>query len=289
MKIYFPQNRHNTEKVVYFLLLDRKLRNPCFEDTEDIRSKNENSDPPRKRIDSIQLNGQQHRLSLGNISEGSPIASRRALAVQQARKNSVTGTTPNSSPMNSPKPPHRTSGMSEFSSTTSLQTPPGSPSSTNTPWRNRLHTIKNSLIGSPRFHRRKLQIPTQEDLGMTAENSAELTKRSWFGSLMGNSNEREEQHVVMIKNKTLSQIKADLVHAFLSTPDLSHSVLSPSSFRAEYRRSGGTSMFTRNVKFQVDVSSASSASSASVQMQENPSSQQQLHCVTFTLLSGKLN
>ena len=28
--------RHNTEKVIYFLLLDRKLKNPCDEDTEEV-------------------------------------------------------------------------------------------------------------------------------------------------------------------------------------------------------------------------------------------------------------
>ena len=33
--------RHNTEKVVYFLLLDRKLRNPAHEDEEDIKAKSE--------------------------------------------------------------------------------------------------------------------------------------------------------------------------------------------------------------------------------------------------------
>ena len=38
-------------------------------------------DPPRKRIDTRQLNGQSSRLSLGNISEGSPLSSRRALAI----------------------------------------------------------------------------------------------------------------------------------------------------------------------------------------------------------------
>ena len=32
---------HNTEKVVYFLLLDRKLRNPCKDDDEDIKAKSE--------------------------------------------------------------------------------------------------------------------------------------------------------------------------------------------------------------------------------------------------------
>lgn len=34
-------SRHNTEKVVYFLLLDRKLRNPSIEDDVEIKSKTE--------------------------------------------------------------------------------------------------------------------------------------------------------------------------------------------------------------------------------------------------------
>ena len=41
-----------------------------------------------------------------------------------------------------------------------------------------------------------------------------LTKKSWFGALMGV--EKDEHHFVMIRDKPLSQIKGDLVHAFLS-------------------------------------------------------------------------
>ena len=36
-----------------------------------------------------------------------------------------------------------------------LPTPPGSPSSVH--WRSRLNSIKNNFLGSPRFHRRKMQ------------------------------------------------------------------------------------------------------------------------------------
>ena len=36
-----------------------------------------------------------------------------------------------------------------------LPTPPGSPSAAH--WRSRLSSIKNNFLGSPRFHRRKLQ------------------------------------------------------------------------------------------------------------------------------------
>ncbi len=36
-----------------------------------------------------------------------------------------------------------------------LPTPPGSPSAAH--WRSRLNSIKNNFLGSPRFHRRKMQ------------------------------------------------------------------------------------------------------------------------------------
>ena len=40
-----------------------------------------------------------------------------------------------------------------------------------------------------------------------------MAKRSWFGGLMGME---QEHHFVMVRDKTFSQVKADLVHAFLS-------------------------------------------------------------------------
>ncbi|XP_052827895.1 serine/threonine-protein kinase BRSK2 isoform X10 [Octopus bimaculoides] len=259
-------SKHNTEKVVYFLLLDRKLRNPSIEDDIEIRSRND-ADPPRKRVDAVQLNGSQSRLSLGSISEGSPVASRRALAIQQVRKASITGS-PGSSPLSSPKLSQRATPTNS-----PTNTPPTSPRITPAPWKTRLHTIKNSFLGSPRFHRRKLQVPTSDDLGCTPESSPEMTKRSWFGALMGT--EREEHHFVIVRDKPLSQVKADLVHAFLSTPDMSHSVVSTTTFRAEYRRSSSASMFSRNVRFQVDIS-------PSPGYENNGES----YCLTFTLISG---
>lgn len=41
-----------------------------------------------------------------------------------------------------------------------------------------------------------------------------LAKRSWFGNFI--SLEKEEQIFVLIRDKPLSSIKADIVHAFLS-------------------------------------------------------------------------
>ncbi|VDN96757.1 unnamed protein product [Rodentolepis nana] len=161
---------HNTEKVIYFLLLDRKIRSPCYEDPDEIRTRSSTKSelvaiklktiyflsilydkstedrsitrdpidssckgvyssavdvhvridlqliekilalvyPPRKRIDSLRLgiNGTV-RLSLGDLSEGSPLAGRRGLAVQKLRKQSastnldIRSSTP-ASPISSP-------------------------------------------------------------------------------------------------------------------------------------------------------------------------------------------
>jgi hypothetical protein len=67
-----------------------------------------------------------------------------------SRKASLSSS-PSSSPISSVRIPAR--GPTHSPSAT----PPGSPAIQNNPWRSRLHTIKNSFLGSPRFHRRKLQ------------------------------------------------------------------------------------------------------------------------------------
>lgn len=51
-------------------------------------------------------------------------------------------------------------------------------------------------------------------MSLTPESSPELTKRSWFGTLMGS--ERDETYTILVKGKPLASIKADLIHAFLS-------------------------------------------------------------------------
>lgn len=80
--ISFPFScSHNTEKVIYFLLLDRKRRKPAVEDDDElIRPKNDIldvMDPPRKRLDICRLNGQSN-YAYGQISEGSPLTPRRS-------------------------------------------------------------------------------------------------------------------------------------------------------------------------------------------------------------------
>ncbi|XP_051995262.1 serine/threonine-protein kinase BRSK1-like isoform X2 [Xyrauchen texanus] len=165
-------------------------------------------------------------------------------------------------------------------------TPPSSPggsggmaASSSAHWRTRLNSFKNNLLGSPRFHRRRLQVPTSEDMSsLTPESSPELAKKSWFGNFI--SLEREEQIFVVIRDKPLSSIKADIVHAFLSIPSLSHSVISQTSFRAEYKSSGGPSVFQKPVKFQVDIAFSEG------EREREGKRETGIYSVTFTLLSG---
>ncbi|XP_069575877.1 serine/threonine-protein kinase BRSK2-like isoform X8 [Brachyistius frenatus] len=291
----------NQEKMIYFLLLDRKERYPSHED-QNLPPRNEMADPPRKRVDSPMLSRHGKRrperksMEVLCVTEGgSPVPVRRAIdmATHGQRSRSISGassglsTSPLSSPRVTPHPSPRGSPLPTPKGTpvhtpkdspagTPSPTPPPSPSIGGMPWRTRLNSIKNSFLGSPRFHRRKMQVPTQEDMSsLTPDSSPELAKKSWFGNFI--NLEKEEQIFIVIRDKPLSSIKADIVHAFLSIPSLSHSVISQTSFRAEYKSTAGPTVFQKPVKFQVDITYTESTGAT----KENG-----IYSVTFTLLSG---
>ncbi|KAM9545700.1 serine/threonine-protein kinase BRSK2 isoform 6-T6 [Salvelinus alpinus] len=311
----------NQEKMIYFLLLDRKERYPSQED-QNLPPRSEIADPPRKRVDSPMLNRHGKRrperksMEVLSVTDGgSPVPVRRAIDMathgqsksvfskslditnanltKEERSRSISGassglsTSPLSSPRVTPHPSPRGSPLptpkgtpvhtpKESPAGTPSPTPPPSPSIGGLPWRTRLNSIKNSFLGSPRFHRRKMQVPTQEDMSsLTPDSSPELAKKSWFGNFI--NMEKEEQIFVVIRDKPLSSIKADIVHAFLSIPSLSHSVISQTSFRAEYKSTAGPTVFQKPVKFQVDITYTESTAAT----KENG-----IYSVTFTLLSG---
>uniref|UniRef100_A0A8C0FHL3 BR serine/threonine kinase 2 n=1 Tax=Bubo bubo TaxID=30461 RepID=A0A8C0FHL3_BUBBB len=321
----------NQEKMIYFLLLDRKERYPSHED-EDLPPRNE-IDPPRKRVDSPMLNRHGKRrperksMEVLSVTDGgSPVPARRAIEMAQhgQRSRSISGAssglstsplssprvsgaasrsvgpihshillpsstdpstksipiiqvTPHPSPRGSPLPTPKGTPVhtpKESPAGTPNPTPPSSPSIGGMPWRTRLNSIKNSFLGSPRFHRRKLQ-GTQYSKPSLSFHHVRLAKKSWFGNFI--NLEKEEQIFVVIKDKPLSSIKADIVHAFLSIPSLSHSVISQTSFRAEYKSTGGPAVFQKPVKFQVDITYTEGGEA----QKENG-----IYSVTFTLLSG---
>uniref|UniRef100_A0A4W3J2Z1 BR serine/threonine kinase 2 n=1 Tax=Callorhinchus milii TaxID=7868 RepID=A0A4W3J2Z1_CALMI len=335
-------DEENQEKMIYFLLLDRKERYPSHED-EDLPPRVD-IDPPRKRVDSPMLNRHGKRrperksMEVLSVTDGgSPVPARRAIEMAQhgQRSRSISGAssglstsplssprsqqpavtspyqlsvpsvqttplslirlipstdpstksipiiqvTPHPSPRGSPLPTPKGTPVhtpKESPASTPNPTPPSSPSIGGMPWRTRLNSIKNSFLGSPRFHRRKLQVPTPEEMSsLTPESSPELAKKSWFGNFI--NLDKEEQIFVVIKDKPLSSIKADIVHAFLSIPSLSHSVMSQTSFRAEYKSTGGPAVFQKPVKFQVDIT----YTEGNEAQKENG-----IYSVTFTLLSG---
>ncbi|XP_035989970.1 serine/threonine-protein kinase BRSK1 isoform X1 [Fundulus heteroclitus] len=217
--------------------------------------------------------------------------------------------TPLGTPVHHPHHPSTTPPSSSSSSSSSRAeggggvgslslTPPSSPgggggmaASSPAHWRTRLNSFKNNLLGSPRFHRRKLQdlslpVPTSEDMSsLTPESSPELAKKSWFGNFIGL--EKEEQIFVVIRDKPLSSVKADIVHAFLSIPSLSHSVISQTSFRAEYKSSGGPSVFQKPVKFQVDIAFSEGERERERERSEREGRRETgIYSVTFSLISG---
>ncbi|TMS05769.1 Serine/threonine-protein kinase BRSK2 [Larimichthys crocea] len=171
--------------------------------------------------------------------------------------------TPHPSPRGSPLPTPKG---------TPVHTPKDSPAGTPYPnaapqsihWR-------HALEDAPQLHQEQLPglttLPPQE--------TPRLAKKSWFGNFI--NLEKEEQIFIVIKDKPLSSIKADIVQAFLSIPSLSHSVISQTSFRAEYKSTAGPTVFQKPVKFQVDITYTESTAAT----KENG-----IYSVTFTLLSG---
>ncbi|VVC96495.1 unnamed protein product [Leptidea sinapis] len=230
-------SHHNTEKVIYFLLLERKRRRPARDDEPRPPALAAPSDPPRKRLDTCRVNGQSAHF--GQISEGSPITPRRSQFRSYATPSvfirwksshsriSARYTLFLSSPSVREHHHQRANSTGPTISLNIIGTA-GTPAA---PWRTRLATIKNSFLGSPRFHRRKMQA-SSEEVHLTPESSPELTKRSWFGSLLL-SVDKEETFTALVKGKPLATVKADLIHAFLSV-DISTITKAPGENGKEY-------------------------------------------------------
>uniref|UniRef100_A0A1I8JK89 non-specific serine/threonine protein kinase n=1 Tax=Macrostomum lignano TaxID=282301 RepID=A0A1I8JK89_9PLAT len=331
--------QHNTEKVIYFLLMDRKLRNPCMDDPDEIRSRNSTPDPPRKRTDSLRLHANSVCGSpqLGyQLSEGSPVAGRRALTVQSYRKTSLSASggggsgSSTAAAIDSGMAPSITIGAESSAASAAAAAVGNSASTAAVPsQQHRLSSLKASLattLGSPRFHRRSKavaantgasQSPTAGATGAAADHSSrggtpeaspELTRRSWFTAFLpGSANSNSENsgdnsgssHVVLIRDRPLNRIKADLIHALLQTPDLIHTVLSPTAFRAELRRPGASGSAAAAAASggggASGAAAAASAAAASLLMGRpvkfqveihRPDPDRTLYAVNFLLISG---
>ncbi|PAV64771.1 hypothetical protein WR25_26259 isoform A [Diploscapter pachys] len=236
----------------------------------------------------------EQRLEQEKLMNGRELKKQNSRDSSSARKEGSKGSTKEDKynhGSNMSESMHCGSGISSnVSSTNSLiagnsQTSIGSAASSSGPWRSKLTNIKNSFLGTPRFHRRKMSNGSSESDAEDAQiiDTSDLVKKSWFGSLTSSmSVERDDTHCVPVQGKTLNGIKAELIRAFLTIHELSHSVVGQNSFRVEYKRGPtvGGSVFSRGVKMTVDII---------------PSPQQIMHAgemptyvVQFTLLAGPM-
>jgi hypothetical protein len=157
------------------------------------------------------------------------------------------------------------------------------PSPNSNQWRHKLTNLKQTFqnVGTPRFHRRPKVLLTESDSSTTSYSPSqygttpEATKKSLFHHIIDAM--QEDHHMIIVKDRPLSTIKTDLIHAFLSTPDLVHNVLSGTQYRCEYRRPDRSSMFQRNIRFHVEICTVKS----------NDSSAPDTYYVTFTLITGQ--
>ncbi|KAF7630881.1 Protein kinase domain-containing protein [Meloidogyne graminicola] len=181
------------------------------------------------------------------------------------------------------------------------------------PWHSKLSsTIKNSILGTPRFHRKSVggnnnisstnyntvSNNTESDTecnggggGTSATNlsdsTSDLVKKSFFGSLSISGAERDDTPCIPVQNKTLAEIKAELIRLFLTIHELSHSVIGQNSFRVEYKRLPYIG-FSRGVKFQVDIITPPNQRKEDSQNLIICSDTTDFYVVQFTLISGPL-
>ncbi len=153
-KRIFP--RHNTEKVIYFLLLDRKLKNPCDEDNDEVLSRSRTIDPPRKRVDKFKTSGGQY----SQLTVGSPVVGRRGFVhMNHGPRHQSCHTTPLQSPCTSPivtsKDMFNTRDSSQTIDSDSISISSNNSNNINQQIRSRINSFKITMFSAPKFYRRK--------------------------------------------------------------------------------------------------------------------------------------
>ncbi|KRY32808.1 Serine/threonine-protein kinase BRSK2 [Trichinella spiralis] len=302
-------NKHNAEKVIYFVLLDRKMKRPVSEDDDPncLKLVKTNADPPRKRMDfsrNKRKNKRQNFTAFSQnfscISDGSPANHsadfRRASGNevyfpsspvvmprgrQHSRENMFL------SPRNFAKSRGKVvSKPNEFLSNENIQNSPTdrttvlpstfSSSMVDQNWRMRLQNLKASFTGSP--HLSTSIKPSSED--SVVLETADLVKRSWFDNLTKSRSEmeKEDELYLPIQGASLNSVKTILTRAFLTINGLSHTVTGPSLFSVHLRNCGKTKLLSRTVKIDVNVMKTGELDNS-----DNGESQ---FIIKFTLIAG---
>ncbi|KRZ29910.1 Serine/threonine-protein kinase BRSK2 [Trichinella pseudospiralis] len=291
-------NKHNAEKVIYFVLLDRKMKRPVSEDDDPncLKLVKSNADPPRKRMDfsrnvyqnfscisdgSPANHSADFRRTSGNeiYLPASPIAMPRGR--QHSRENMFLA------PRNFAKSRGKVvSKPNEFFSNENIQNSPTdrtivlpstfSSSMVDQNWRMRLQNLKASFTGSP--HLSTSIKPSSED--SVVLETADLVKRSWFDNLTKSRSEmeKEDELYLPIQGASLNSVKTILTRAFLTINGLSHTVTGPSLFSVHLRNCGKTKLLSRTVKIDVSVMKTGEL--------DNSNNGESQFIIKFTLIAG---
>lgn len=246
--------KHNTEKVIYFLLLDRKLKNPCDEDNDEVLARSRTVDAPRKRIDKFKTSGGQY----SQLTVGSPVVGRRGFVVNHGPRHQSCHTTPLQSPCTSPIVTSKDMFLRDSSQnidSDNISISSNNSNNINQQIRSRINSFKITMFSAPKFYR-----PPDKQVPDSPNMSIDPGSKSWFqrwNFRQENINtaqpeqDREKEFTYVINDRPLNSVKADLIHAFLSTQDLIHNINSPSLFRCEYR--SPEKFISRNVRFKVEI------------------------------------
>jgi len=291
--------RHNTEKVIYFLLLERKVKSPCNEDDEDLSLRFRTVDAPRKRIDRVKIPCGLY----SQLTVGSPMIGKRGLIIQPRHQSCHT--TPLQSPCTSPLPlTKELVNMPDFTPSISRAYPKGSLSETpdnmsllssnspnlNQQIRSRINSLKK--ISLQKFSKRKLVTPENvtDSPGPTNTLNTPEHTRSLFQRLSLNSSSQpvEKEFSFIITDRPFNTVKAHLIHAFLMIKDLKHSINSPNLFCCEFRYT--EKFLTHALRFKVeiiaDLNNNTSTNTNALKPIDNKVQQYPSYKIQFTLISG---
>ena len=143
-------------------------------------------------------------------------------------------------------------------------------------WTKRIqNSIKNSFLGTPRFHRRKssnTSLIDGCDIGdgsgyMSNSTSTDSEKKSWFKDVWNSVNQDQnysiiihEQHHQKVKNQLIQVVLAPNFHflkylqIFLSIPDLMHEFRHPNIIEISYQEKYSSMPFNLQKPFKAQVS-----------------------------------
>ncbi|XP_047135160.1 serine/threonine kinase SAD-1 isoform X1 [Hydra vulgaris] len=243
----------NTEKVIYFLLLDRKMRKPSKHDDEDSVIFHYSADAPKKRVDSPMgfLNGVKPSL---NNNEKYQLNRTRAdttrethIVQQRARASTELGQLERQRP------------ASIVMSPINLQ-------------RKNIYTLTKNLFSKHNDH-----LDEKPSLN-------ENVKKSWFlGSLFHVDTGDIEIHKIKFVDRSFAQVKADLIHSILLMPKAMHTPLSNTQFKLEYKRKKGKSWLRVASHHSI---TALDIKISKKEIERDVSDNQSEVMVTFSFLSG---